>query len=88
MPRMAPCGRGVLQLPVETLAATDHASGDDTPIDDTPGERWLTLSFVTAADEPWAEAGGTWWVESWWDLPDSPDGRAETERRLRLGPPR
>lgn len=36
---------------------------------------------------PWEEAGATWWVESWWDLPDSPEGRTETERRLRLGPP-
>jgi alkanesulfonate monooxygenase SsuD/methylene tetrahydromethanopterin reductase-like flavin-dependent oxidoreductase (luciferase family) len=35
----------------------------------------------------WAAAGATWWVESWWDLPDSPDGRAETRRRLALGPP-
>ena len=34
----------------------------------------------------WADAGATWWVESWWDLPDSPDGRAETRRRLELGP--
>ena len=36
--------------------------------------------------EPWEEAGATWWVESWWDLPDSPDGRAELRRRLELGP--
>jgi alkanesulfonate monooxygenase SsuD/methylene tetrahydromethanopterin reductase-like flavin-dependent oxidoreductase (luciferase family) len=38
--------------------------------------------------EPWAEAGATWWVESWWDLPDSCDGRAELRRRLELGPRR
>jgi alkanesulfonate monooxygenase SsuD/methylene tetrahydromethanopterin reductase-like flavin-dependent oxidoreductase (luciferase family) len=38
--------------------------------------------------EPWAEAGATWWVESWWDLPDSSDGRAELRRRLELGPRR
>ncbi len=36
--------------------------------------------------DPWEEAGATWWVESWWDLPDSPDGRAELRRRLELGP--
>ena len=36
----------------------------------------------------WADAGATWWVESWWDLPDSPDGRAELRRRLALGPVR
>jgi alkanesulfonate monooxygenase SsuD/methylene tetrahydromethanopterin reductase-like flavin-dependent oxidoreductase (luciferase family) len=41
--------------------------------------------------EPWAEAGATWWVESWWDLPDGPTERsaavAETRRRLECGPP-
>lgn len=38
--------------------------------------------------QQWADAGATWWVESWWDLPDSAKGRAEIERRLRQGPPR
>ena len=38
--------------------------------------------------QQWADAGATWWVESWWDLPDSPEGRAETRRRLALGPRR
>ncbi len=38
--------------------------------------------------EPWQEAGATWWVESWWDLPDSAPGRAEMRRRLEIGPPR
>jgi alkanesulfonate monooxygenase SsuD/methylene tetrahydromethanopterin reductase-like flavin-dependent oxidoreductase (luciferase family) len=36
----------------------------------------------------WAEAGATWWVESWWDLPDSPEGRTELRRRLEQGPRR
>jgi hypothetical protein len=27
-------------------------------------------------------------VESWWDLPDSAQGREETRRRLELGPQR
>jgi hypothetical protein len=40
----------------------------------------------------WEEAGATWWVESWWDLPDGLDRRgealAETRRRLESGPPR
>ncbi|HEX2705837.1 MAG TPA: LLM class flavin-dependent oxidoreductase [Candidatus Lustribacter sp.] len=34
----------------------------------------------------WAAAGATWWVESWWDLPDSDEGRAELRRRIELGP--
>ncbi len=38
--------------------------------------------------DPWAAAGATWWVESWWDLPDDGAGRAELRRRLELGPPR
>ncbi len=36
--------------------------------------------------QAWADAGATWWVESWWDLPDSAEGRAEARRRLELGP--
>jgi alkanesulfonate monooxygenase SsuD/methylene tetrahydromethanopterin reductase-like flavin-dependent oxidoreductase (luciferase family) len=36
--------------------------------------------------QAWADAGATWWVESWWDLPDSAEGRTETRRRLALGP--
>ncbi len=38
--------------------------------------------------QPWADAGATWWVESWWDLPDSPEGVAELRRRVALGPVR
>ncbi|MGL5908780.1 MAG: LLM class flavin-dependent oxidoreductase [Phycicoccus sp.] len=36
----------------------------------------------------WQEAGATWWVESWWDLPEPPDGGRELRRRLALGPRR
>ena len=35
----------------------------------------------------WAAAGATWWVESWWTLPHSPDGLAEVRRRVEAGPP-
>jgi alkanesulfonate monooxygenase SsuD/methylene tetrahydromethanopterin reductase-like flavin-dependent oxidoreductase (luciferase family) len=38
--------------------------------------------------QAWADAGATWWVESWWDLPDSPDGRGELRRRIEHGPQR
>ncbi|MBX3031744.1 MAG: DUF4981 domain-containing protein [Chloroflexi bacterium] len=47
MPWMAPGATGTLLLPASAIV----------PDDDAPGERWLTLSFVTAADEPWAPAG-------------------------------
>ncbi len=36
----------------------------------------------------WAEAGATWWIESWWSLPRGPDGLAELKRRVQAGPPR
>jgi hypothetical protein len=36
--------------------------------------------------EGWEQAGATWWVESWWDLPNSSDGLAELRRRIELGP--
>jgi Luciferase-like monooxygenase len=35
----------------------------------------------------WAEAGATWWIESWWNLPRSPQGLAEVKRRVQAGPP-
>ena len=39
----------------------------------------------TPAD--WAEAGGTWWVESWWGVAPGADGLAEVRRRVEQGPP-
>jgi hypothetical protein len=36
----------------------------------------------------WADAGATWWVESWWDLEGGPEGFAEIRRRISSGPPR
>ena len=37
---------------------------------------------------PWAAAGATWWVESWWSLEPGPAGLAEVRRRVAAGPPR
>ncbi len=34
-----------------------------------------------------AQAGATWFVESWWDLPPGPEGLAELRRRVGAGPP-
>jgi hypothetical protein len=39
----------------------------------------------TPAD--WEQAGGTWWVESWWGVPAGPEGLAEVRRRVEAGPP-
>jgi hypothetical protein len=46
--------------------------------------------FGDIHDRPqsWADQGATWWVESWWDLPDSPEGVDEVRRRVAAGPPR
>jgi hypothetical protein len=35
----------------------------------------------------WEQAGGTWWVESWWSIQPGQDGLDEVERRVRAGPP-
>lgn len=43
---------------------------------------------VHGSPQPWADAGATWWVESWWDLPESPEAVREIRRRVALGPPR
>lgn len=50
MPSIPPGRTGRLSLPADALASA-------TTDPDAPGERWLTLSFRTAADEPWADAG-------------------------------
>ncbi|WP_186526083.1 hypothetical protein [Leekyejoonella antrihumi] len=44
-------------------------------------------SFGTIVAILRADAGVTWWVESWWDLPEGPDGVAELHRRIDAGPP-
>jgi hypothetical protein len=37
--------------------------------------------------DEWADAGVTWWIESWWSVDPGPDGLAEVRRRVELGPP-
>lgn len=45
--------------------------------------------IVTEPKDPgaWADAGATWWVESWWSLERSPQGLDELRRRIQTGPP-
>ena len=50
------------------------SSGQFVQLEGTPGD--------------WAQAGGTWWVESWWSLQPGPEGVAELRRRIEAGPPR
>lgn len=42
---------------------------------------------VHGSPQPWADAGATWWLESWWDVPPRPDGVDELRRRVAAGPP-
>ncbi len=46
--------------------------------------------FVTTEPKDpaaWAEAGATWWIESWWSLERGTAGLAELRRRVETGPP-
>ena len=52
------------------------------------GESHGDFGDVHDRSQSWADQGATRWVESWWDLPDSPDGVAELLRRVVAGPPR
>lgn len=52
------------------------------------GDSHGAFGSVHGSPGPWAQAGATWWVESWWALPDSPAGLGEVRRRIALGPPR
>jgi hypothetical protein len=36
----------------------------------------------------WAEAGATWWIESWWNLDRAAGGERQLLDRLSAGPPR
>jgi alkanesulfonate monooxygenase SsuD/methylene tetrahydromethanopterin reductase-like flavin-dependent oxidoreductase (luciferase family) len=59
-----------------------------------PGPFEIVVEGVTPADDPakaaaivrpFAEAGGTWWIESPWQAPNAPD---DLRRRIGQGPPR
>jgi alkanesulfonate monooxygenase SsuD/methylene tetrahydromethanopterin reductase-like flavin-dependent oxidoreductase (luciferase family) len=51
-------------------------------------DSWGSFARLEPAEPAaWADAGATWWVESWWDVPAGPDGVAELRRRVAHGPP-
>ena len=58
-----------------------------------PGPFEIIVEGVTRADDraaaaqvrPFAEAGGTWWIESPWEAPNRPE---DLRRRITAGPPR
>ncbi len=51
---------------------------------DSTGEWEATDPADSAA---WADAGVTWWVESWWGIERGEKGLAELRRRIAAGPP-
>ena len=60
--------------------------GYDVVIEADSSGEFVSLSPADPA--AWAEAGATWWVESWWSLDRSETGLAELRRRIEAGPPR
>ncbi|WP_129629938.1 LLM class flavin-dependent oxidoreductase [Candidatus Oscillochloris fontis] len=36
---------------------------------------------------PWIEAGATWWIETLWEIPNTPAGLAAVRQRIAQGPP-
>lgn len=50
------------------------------------GDSYGGFGDIHGPAQPWVDAGATMWVESWWDLPDTPDGVAEVFARVEAGP--
>jgi hypothetical protein len=89
-------GRGVrtpdeLALLVDQVRSRREELGRSGTSYDVIIEADSTGEFVALSPpdpEPWAAAGATWWVESWWSLEPGPAGLAEVRRRVAAGPPR
>lgn len=52
------------------------------------GDSYGEFGTVHGSPRLWESLGATWWVESWWDVPEGSDGLTEVRRRVALGPPR
>ena len=50
------------------------------------GDSHGSFGAVRPPVQQWADAGATWWVESWWDLPDSRRGPRRDPAPARAGP--
>jgi hypothetical protein len=61
-------------------AARTPAHYDTVVEDKTPADR----SAAAATVAPYAEAGATWWLDSYWEL----GGHDEVLARVKAGPPR
>jgi alkanesulfonate monooxygenase SsuD/methylene tetrahydromethanopterin reductase-like flavin-dependent oxidoreductase (luciferase family) len=67
--------RQALGLPWEgyDVVVEGDSSGEFVRLEGTPGD--------------WEQAGGTWWVESWWSISPGAEGLSELRRRVEAGPP-
>ncbi|GAA5032330.1 LLM class flavin-dependent oxidoreductase [Terrabacter aeriphilus] len=51
-------------------------------------DSWGSFTTLEPAEPgAWEQAGATWWIESWWDVPQGAEGLAEVRRRVEAGPP-
>ena len=71
---------------VRTLRAENGLTMDgyDVVVEGDKAGGWV--EDVASLDE-WEAAGGTWWIESWWNVERGPEGLAEVRRRIAAGPP-
>jgi alkanesulfonate monooxygenase SsuD/methylene tetrahydromethanopterin reductase-like flavin-dependent oxidoreductase (luciferase family) len=76
---------------VEDVLSRRAAAGLELTGYDVILEADSTGEFVKrepAEPAAWADAGATWWVESWWSLERGEQGSRELRRRVAAGPPR
>lgn len=70
-------------------AFRDAAGVADEPFDFVvEGDSYHGFVEVEGTPSDWADAGATWWIESWWDMDQSPESVDELRRRISGGPPR
>lgn len=75
---------------VRRVRATRAADGvGDIPFDFViEGDSYHGFVEVEGGPADWEAAGATWWVESWWDLPESAESVEEMRHRIAAGPPK
>jgi len=95
LPQIAESGERAKPSPERLAAAVDVVrglradaglgmDGFDVVVEGDVAGGWVEN---TASFDEWEAAGGTWWIESWWNVERGPDGLAEVRRRIASGPP-
>jgi hypothetical protein len=85
-----PAGPEEIASVVDEVRSRRAAAGLDMTGYDVVLEADSTGEFIRrepAEPAAWADAGVTWWVESWWTLERGEDGTRELLRRVAAGPP-